>query len=413
MSREMVQTKTIFILLFLLLSEVVFAQNTTVKDSATLFVGGRAFFYTGTHVNYSGNLQNNGKVVAGGDIDVVNNRVTGRLKFIGDNLQVLRGDTLLVTSLTLEKTNQLEILADQLTITDSLTVNSGILINDNPGAVRVTGVVTGGADNAHVQGNIVRISDGSPMVFPLGINGSYNEIQVSNIPAGEIVFVECEIPEPTDGNVPEEVVGLSENVAWTIISEQDSALVEIDVDYNGVDIVAASTTGSINADLYEPAIVKRSPRDTSYVVLASSEVQNVANDLSSGIVRSRQQFYVYNEPTIIKIARVASVAQSFVYVPNAFSPNAFYEENRFFRPFFSGASGETVSSVSVRIFDNLRNEIYTYSESGVSLDLAASAWDGLLPNGQIAEEGVYYYLVIVTPSNGGPIKKSGSFLLSN
>lgn len=410
----MVQNKTTFTLLFLLLSEVVFAQITTLQDSTHLFVGSEAYIYTGPSAVFDGTFNNQGLIQVLGDVDFRENRVVGKLAFRGNATQRMRGDSLVITSFRLNKSGNQQVIieANQVTITDSLDVRNGVLVNEIEGAVEVTGYVTGGSNSAHIEGNIIRVSDGSPMIFPLGINGTYNEIEVSNIPAGEVVFIECDIPDPSDWTLPEDIVGVADEVQWTVVSQADSLEISVALNYSGIDLNEFSVGNPINADTYEPAIAKRAPRDTAFVLLSSADVQ-AAGDFSEGQIVSRQRFYVYNQPTIINIARVPALNESVLYVPNAFSPTGLFEENQTFRPFFAGANGESVSSVRIVILDNLRNEIYRYTESGEELDMAMSGWDGLLPNGQLAEEGIYYYIVNVVTNNGEPFSETGSFLLTN
>ena len=73
-----------------------------------------------------------------------------------------------------------------------------------------------------------------------------------------------------------------------------------------------------------------------------------------------------------------------------------------------------MTGVTMVIYNSYNAEVYRYSENGADLDLSLMGWDGKLKGGQPAEEGVYYYQIIVTSpdlDNADDGKETGTVLL--
>ncbi|NQZ79073.1 MAG: gliding motility-associated C-terminal domain-containing protein, partial [Ekhidna sp.] len=150
--------------------------------------------------------------------------------------------------------------------------------------------------------------------------------------------------------------------------------------------------------------------DTIYSLLNSTDAtpENAASSETSGRIVSNTTIVLDTTITRLNAAWIPIVDGPEFFVPNAFSPSGVYEENRVFRPFFVGAE---ITSISIAVFNNYNDQIYTYSESGNDLELESVGWDGRLQGGQDAEAGVYYYRIQLV-ADGQVYSKTSSVLLT-
>ena len=47
----------------------------------------------------------------------------------------------------------------------------------------------------------------------------------------------------------------------------------------------------------------------------------------------------------------------------------------------------------MRVFDSFNKEVYLFSQAGDDVDLSLMGWDGTMPSGVGAPNGVYYYTI--------------------
>jgi hypothetical protein len=62
------------------------------------------------------------------------------------------------------------------------------------------------------------------------------------------------------------------------------------------------------------------------------------------------------------------------------------------------------------VYNSLNQQVYSLSQSGTDLDLSLFGWDGVLPSGQNAPSGVYYYTINLTTLTSTQ-SKTGAVLL--
>jgi hypothetical protein len=111
---------------------------------------------------------------------------------------------------------------------------------------------------------------------------------------------------------------------------------------------------------------------------------------SFGRFESTERIAISSEVTRLNIALIPVIIRPHFFVPNSFAPNGELDENHLFRPFYSG---DKVTSIYMRVFDSFNKEVYLYSQTGDDVDLSLMGWDGTMPSGVGAPNGVYYYTI--------------------
>ncbi|MEM7297398.1 MAG: gliding motility-associated C-terminal domain-containing protein [Bacteroidota bacterium] len=386
------------------------AQSITFGGNTVFKIGASTSFFAGGNTTFNGSLVNEGVIHTFSDIDFINNTQIGNIKVVGTTSQVLEGGALDVSNLELASTSVIEINADLVRVNGDFTVISGVAQPEEVGTL----VVLGGFNpmGGFVEGTLVGVTSNQSVTFPMGVDQYANYITIGNTTPDVIMIVTCQIPPNSSDLIPtEEMVGIADEMEWVVRTDGETIDAQISVDYSGLDFLNFSNGQHIRADVYEPAIVIFQEGDTIYHALTSTEAtpRNAASSTTEGRIFSSTAVTISAEPTRISVAWLPVVDDPEFFIPNVFSPNGFYEENRVFRPFFAGAE---VSSISMAVYNAFNKPVFQYSNNGNDLDLNLIGWDGKLNGGQNAEEGVYYYVIEIIA--GGQIyKKTSSVLLTN
>ena len=381
------------------------AQSISFGDQTSLYIGENTIFFFGGNTSFDGSLTNDGDIVSYSDMDFVLNTEVGNIKFTGRDNQELNGDTLNAGNFVVDKQGTLTLLTDRVIVSGSLMTDNGVIDAEDEDDLLVSGS-SEGAGEGYVEGKLVGISQGRPVTFPMGVNGSPNYVTINNLPDGAVVSVECRIPDPTTLLPDEDMVGISDEVEWILRVTGDSINANVSVNFSGVDLQNFSNGQEIRSNGYEPAIVLFSKEDTLYHAL-NGEVTSSDANFTEGAITSDESIWITNEGRRMSIALIPIIVEPTFFVPNAFAPNGTIEDNRIFRPYFAGAQ---ISTITFSVFDSFNKEVYSVSETGTELDLTQYGWNGILSSGQEAPDGVYYYNVrIVAESN--QYTKTGSVLL--
>lgn len=385
-------------------------QNITFGDQTSLYLGDGTVFFFGGNTSLNGTVTNTGTIVSYSDLDFVLNRDVGNLKFTGANDQNLSGDTLDVGDFVVDKQGKLTLLTDRVIVSGALEATNGVIDAEDEEDLLVSGS-SQAVGSGYVEGKLVGISQGGPVTFPMGVNGSPNYMTISNLATGSIVSVECRIPDQNLLLPDEDMVGLADEVEWILKVKGDSTTAQISVSFSGVDIDPNNFSNGeyIRANLYTPAIALFSKQDTLYHALSGNqtEISGTGPFNSSGVITSDESILITNEGRRLSIALLPLVDVPRLYIPKAFAPNATLEENREFRAFFTGT---LVTSISIALYDSFNKQVFTVSESGDDLDVAQFSWDGVLNSGLEAPEGVYYYNIRIV-ADSQEYSQVGSILL--
>ncbi len=381
------------------------AQSISFGEQTSLYLGQSTIFFFGGNTSFDGSVTNDGTIVSYSDMDFVLNTNVGNIKFTGRTDQTLNGDTLNVGDFVVDKQGTLTLLTDRVIVSGSLMTDNGVIEAEDEDDLLVSGS-SEGAGEGYVEGKLVGISQGRPVTFPMGVNGSPNYVTVSNLPNGAVVSVECRIPNPNSLLPDEEMVGISDEVEWILRVSGDSVNAQVSVNFSGVDLQNLSNGENIRSNAYEPAVVLFSKQDTLFHAL-SGTVSGADADFTEGAITSDESIWITNEGRRLAIALIPVIVEPEFYMPNAFAPNSAIEDNRVFRPYLDGTS---ISSVSFAVYDSFNKEVYSINQAGVELDLGSYGWNGILTSGQEAPDGVYYYNVRIV-AESGEYTKTGSVLL--
>ncbi len=387
------------------------AQSFVLQDQATITLGSDATFFIGGNASLNGTFINNGTIISYSNLDVGDNTTMESIRFVGPDDQTLfANDTFEIINLSMQKSAALYLSVPQVVVLGGLEVISGVLGAGADTMLLVSGEITGGSDDGFIEGKLVSQTQSDEVSFPLGVNGFYNAITLSNLPQNVTIVVESSVPDSERLKPTEDMIGISSEVEWIITTPGDSIEVSASAIFSGIDLSfdGLSNGQFINAQDYTPVLVKFSASDTLYEDLGAINLRDTDME-TFGSIDSEKTFYISNTPTYVGIARIPLLVDPVFFVPNAFSPKSNVDENRIFRPYFAGAE---VTSITISIIDSNQNNIYSYSDSADNIDLSLLGWDGTLPNGQFADHGVYYYKVLLE-AGGQAYSDFDSFLLTN
>ena len=397
--------KKYLIFLLSLLSHLGFSQSISLGDSTSVYIGDGTTFFFGGNTAFNGTLTNIGTIVSYSDMDFVLNTDIGNIKFTGRADQELNGDTLNVGDFIVDKQGKLTLLTDRILVSGALETVNGVIDAADEDDILVTGS-SQGSGQGYVEGKLVGLSKGDPVTFPMGVNNAPNYVTVSNLPVNTVLSVECKIPDQSTLYPNEDMVGISDEVEWILKVSGDSVSAQVAVNFSGVDLENFSNGQNIRSRAYEPAIVVFSKTDTLFHPL-SGRVSNTDATFSQGVITSDESIWITNEGRRMAIALIPIIVEPTFFVPNAFAPNGTITDNRTFRPYFAGA---IISSFSFAVYDSFNQEVYGISQSDDDVDITQFGWNGILPSGQEAPEGVYYYNVRIL-AESEEYKQTGSVLL--
>lgn len=402
-----------FLLSSMLIGQVA-GQSIVLGQNARFNLGSSASFFAGGNTTLNGTFNNQGTIISYSDLDVQDNTTMANLRFVGPGNQTLTAnDTLRIGMMTMEKDSVLTLDLNRLIVRDGLDIVTGVLGAGADTTLIVSGEITGGGDDGYVEGKLVHLVSTDEINFPLGNNGFFNGLTLTGIPDNTIVVVEVRRADPDRLLPTNEMIGIADEVEWEITvvsSDQDSIEVGASATFNGVDLTLAGLPNGadINSDSRGPSLAKFGRGDSLYVDLGIADLFDT-DRTTFGTVVAQNTFFISEEPTLISIALVPLLDAPEFFVPNAFSPTGVFEENRVFRPYFAGG---TVTSYSLTVWDQFQNRLYSISEAGPDLDLSLIGWDGRLSNGEIADEGIYYYSTTVVTEEE-TYNDIGSVLLVN
>ena len=383
------------VLISLLKIDVLMGQNLFLQENALIYVQEDA------NLSVGGDLQNDGAINNFGTVSVfgsfINNNMftsmMGELAFIGDDTQQVVSSELDLQRLTIDGgSNEVMIEADTIFVSDQLEFINGILkIRDNAQLIiQESAVVTGGNGNSYFDGALIQIGTGFKY-YPIGNNGVFAPIAFDDI-TGSNVKMKVSVVAPGSSNPPisEDIIGVSGHALWKVEVEDgdvDSALVSIDFDQ--ADLENFGTMNEINADTISPVIVKKNAIEDTFVSLGVSELLADPPFSSGSIVAEAYLKPKVEEERFVAIGLAPLVPETgFIYVPDAFSPNAIDEDNKSFKVFGVKVLEE---DFELRIFD--RANVLLYETSSYT-EANENGWNGTNQNnGNDSPNGLYYYVL--------------------
>ncbi|MEI6766382.1 MAG: T9SS type A sorting domain-containing protein [Bacteroidota bacterium] len=175
----------------------------TVIDSTVDNQAGALIAVTDT-LSTTGDWNNQGTVNITGALNVQKNwdgngtyNFSGSLYFTGNPPSVVDGADFTAHSVHINKGNSAiaVTLNNQLTVIDTMFLNTGVVLVNNPGAPLVFGqnaVAQGVSDNSFVSGPVKKLGDGQPFIFPTGdiTSGVWAPIGLSGFASGDAFTAE-------------------------------------------------------------------------------------------------------------------------------------------------------------------------------------------------------------------------------
>jgi hypothetical protein len=382
--------KTYLSLLCSLISFLTYAQSFNLGSDAGLFVGSDASFYFGGNTTLNGNLNNQGQVTSFSDINFVSNTDIGSIKFIGTADQQLLGEELIFLDFTVDKDGQLIVNPRKVTVNGTMSMARGVIKTDADQEVVIKGsTISGGT--GYIEGRALGVLSNGELTFPTGINGFTNYITFSGFDPNITFEVRILRPDGSTLNPDEDIVGIADQVEWQVVSPEVPASAFVSVDFSGIDLQNFQNGEPIRSEKYEAALVMYTADDTLYHSVPGVFVDGSdPKSESFGRFESTERIAISSEVTRLNIALIPVIIRPHFFVPNSFAPNGELDENHLFRPFYSG---DKVTSIYMRVFDSFNKEVYLYSQTGDDVDLSLMGWDGTMPSGVGAPNGVYYYTI--------------------
>lgn len=395
------------IIISCLLSQVVNAQSFTLGGDAKLFLGSEGKFFFGGNTQLNGGINNQGTFVSFSDMNFGANTDGGNIKFTGTADQTLTGEEVSFGDFTVDKEGQLRLNGNRMFISGMFNATRGSFNVRRDQQLVFSGSTFADGDG-FVVGRVLGRASGAPLIFPMGINGFRNYLTLEGVAQGNIVSVEIEEPDQATLLPDKDIVGIAHQMEWVVTPEADGVEAIISVDFSGIDLQNFTNGQEIRSEKYEPALVLFSREDTLFHTVPGFFIDGSEPQASSfGIYQSAQPIRISQEGERLAMALVPIIIRPHFFVPNSFAPNGTLDENRIFRPFFSG---EKLTSVYMRVFDSFNKEVYIFDQSGDNVDLSLMGWDGTLPTGLEAPNGTYYY-TIKMQGESDSYTRSGAVLL--
>lgn len=359
-----------FVYIILLGPAAVLGQGFYVKSGATVSVTENAILAVSDSLVNQGTLINNGSLVMGG---VWLNSGTyipgdGRITFnSADTEQIINHNAQAFSWLTIEGGGIKKFLAD-IVVERELILNDGILLAENNSKIIFTGdaVITGGSDQAHVNGAIQHTGGGTK-VFPIGNGNVYLPVQLNSL-----------------SGMPEVRVSLTElNGASTLI--KSSSLLNLSSQrYFTVEPVSGSLLGAtVTLPIRNEIALVNEQR---VIVAQASDVTDPFTSLGrSSFTGSLTDGSVTSEssPTEILLA-VATADLSGIFVYNAIAPNG-YEANRYMQ--IANLPAEN----KVRVYNRWGDKVFEID--GYDDTVPGKRFEGLDLDGRELPSGNYFYRI--------------------
>lgn len=372
------------------------AVSWKVSEDATVEITGDAVL--------SKNGQNDGVLWFGGDVELDSAMTSlGAVVFSGQTDQKLSADSVEIQDLNMTKSGDLVLDANFIRV-QRLSLNKGI-VKTAQCEFWLNETTVEGDHESYVFGKIHSQYPSSTRLFPLGIDGAYQPITLSGLSNESKINIAIQKPVLDELYPGDSLVGVSDFSEWEIKCDNEDVSVNVLATFSGHDLTQFTETQTIRANRYGPVLVQYAPVTSKYKQLGIASLENT-DSLSYGTLEAIKTVnLISGKSSRLSVGKMPLRSGLYLFVPDVFSPNAFLEENRVFRPFFEGVE---MSRINFLIWNSHGNLIYSKDENITSLEEVG--WNGELPNGEMGNEGVYVYSMTLS-TNEGEYERSGSFIM--
>ncbi len=386
-----------------------------------LYVSGDAILYVspGANVGITGDLENDGTILNVGTISLfgnwsINNIFNGNegeLVFLGGQEQMVTISTpLLINSLVLDQSGDVSFDMDELTVTDDITFNNGVIkTGENTRFILEDNVrVLGGSVTSYFQGKLTYKGSGIRK-FPMGYEGVYAPITMLDVfGADPELTVFFQTPNDEQPIPDDDLLGVSGRGIWEVaLSGGNMNGTPIQIDFSGEDLENFDLVNNIRHRVNSPVIAISDAPGGTFRSLGVESLLDT-DSITRGSIVSEVDFEPQEMETVYLAIGLAPRIDpaGLVYIPQIFSPNATDPDNRTFRIF-----GERIlrDNFSLEIFNRFGSLVYSTD----SFDEANQVgWDGINQRtGREEPSGLYYYQVVLTRINGELDERTGPFYL--
>ncbi len=393
--------------LLMLFSGALAAQppNWYMTEDVLLHINPQSQLFINGSAKIQGTINNQGLINLASHLESNSKSNLGNLKVSGRDDQQIVGDTVEINTLEIEKDNNFDLELTSLLIQEGLILNSGVVRTLESDLNILSGIIEGGSADSFIEGSIKQTSHGDRLHYPLGLDGFFNSLQLSQLPQNAITEVTLQLPEIDRLNPNDSLTGVADEVEWVIKYQGLDTVTHALIDFNGLDLLGTPNFNAIRAFRYSPVIAIYVDSLNLYRPLGVNELSDT-DSLTFGLISTLEPIRLKEgEPTFLSMARMPVSTGLFFYVPNVFSPNSLDLNNSMFRPYLEGTEIEGVNMI---IWDSFNNQVHQVVEQNPDLNLVG--WDGYTPEGNPASQGVYFYSIKLSTA-AGLFEKSGSFLL--
>lgn len=385
----------LLILIALMRSIASNGQNLFLQENAAVFVKEGADLQVGGDLDNNGLIENLGKISLFGDFfnNSILNSTMGELSFQGDAMQRLVSPSLEISNLVIDGfSNELMLESNIIRILSSVEFVSGIIKKEESAQfiIEAEAEVLGGNESSYFDGELIQIGTGFKY-YPIGNNGLFAPITMEDIRGINVrMKVSASVPNSLIPLPAENVIGVSEHAVWKLdLVEGTVDSILLSMDFAEADLNSFTNENEINANLISPVLLQKGIEDEFFQTLGVSELLDT-DSVTFGRITAEEYLKLSIDDGKYVALGLAPILpnEGAFYIPNAFSPNAFDEDNKSFRVF-----GEKVvnEDFELKIFN--RSNVIVY-ETNDFIEANTVGWDGINKNnGNDEPSGLYYYTI--------------------
>jgi len=358
-------------------------------------------------INNTGNLENVGLILLSGNWMNTGtyNGIDGQIEFDGTSDQEFTNSIVDLNNLTVNSGGTTFLRGDTVRILGVIDFVNGY-INTDAGTFLIVedgAEVLGGSDNSYSLGKLHQRGVGYKF-YPVGNNNLYLPVYFEQI-FGQEPLMGVRVEQFSNPPIPDRLlVGISESYYWnieTVWGRFDSS--KVTVDYVEADLESSAVRNNIAYESATPALAESESLDAPFTNLFTTDPSIEDPGLfSSGVLTGERSF----TKRYLAIALSPKIPEAGVsYIPNTFAPSSTNDEDRVLKFY-----GEKVlaDGFSFKVYDRHGKLMFQANDINHAKTLG---WDGLMPNGNPAPGGYYFYSAKYQFENGRRVSTTGEIML--
>lgn len=407
------RNKLLLIGVFWLIAGTLYSQNLFLQENAGIYIQGDAELKVGGTLENNGLIESNGTLSLYGDLlnNGILNLLMGEISFQGGDDQMINSPVLDVLDMAIMgHSNEIMLMSEEVRINGSVDFIDGVLrVPESAKFIIAADAETlGGNENSYFDGAMTHIGTGFKY-FPIGNNGLFTPINLEEIRGVDVMLkVSSSVPNDPVPVPAENIIGVSEHALWKVELEEgflDSALVSME--FMNANLDEFTNRNEINADNISPVIVEKTSLDGIFRTLGVSELTQTDSMTFGRIIAERYIRPTTEQDRFIALGLAPLVPdEGSFYIPNAFSPNAFDDDNKSFRVYGTRVIEE---DFELRIFN--RSNVLVYQTDSYQ-EANQVGWNGRNQNnGNEEPSGLYYYTISYKLEDGNIRREQNAIYL--